>query len=97
MFVLHYIFLPRINNTVDHFIVGWNKHPLRTEKNWSPEKLWTNGMMKRGLNEIAENPDTFINEDLVWYGYDPNAPHPSEIETTDVVVDDCNCPFSFEV
>ena len=42
MFMLHYIYLPRINAAISSFVAAWNKHPIRTERNWSPEQIWTN-------------------------------------------------------
>ena len=33
--VLHYVYLPRINAAIDSFVEAWNKHPKRTERNWS--------------------------------------------------------------
>ena len=45
MYVLHYIFLPRINAVLDSFVDMWNHHPTRTEKNWLLLRIWTNGMM----------------------------------------------------
>ena len=32
--------------------------------------------------------------DLEWYGYDPHAPHPTDIETSDVILNDCVSPFT---
>ena len=43
MFALHWIFLPRINQTLDEFLNGWNHHPIRTENNRSPLAIWTEG------------------------------------------------------
>ena len=34
LFVLHYVYLPRINAAIDSFVESWNKHPIRTERNW---------------------------------------------------------------
>jgi hypothetical protein len=45
MFILHYVFLPRINKAVESFAHAWNHHPMRTERNWSPIQMWTNGMV----------------------------------------------------
>lgn len=45
VFLLHYIFESRINKVLKSFSNGWNKHHIRTERNWSPEKLWSNGMI----------------------------------------------------
>ena len=35
LFVLHYVYSPRINAAIDSFVEAWNKHPIRTERNWS--------------------------------------------------------------
>ena len=44
-FALHLIYLPRINRALSSFTSAWNNHPLRTENNWSPERIWVNGMI----------------------------------------------------
>lgn len=43
IFCLHYIFLPRINCSLDHFRQAWNSHPLSTEGNRTPLQLYTGG------------------------------------------------------
>ena len=45
MFILHYVYLPRINAAIESFVDAWNRHPIRTERNWSPEQIWSNGMI----------------------------------------------------
>ena len=45
LFVLHCVFLPVINHHLQQFAKGWNQHPIRTERNWSPHKIWINGMI----------------------------------------------------
>ena len=47
LFVLYYVFLPRINAAIDSFVAAWNKHPIRIERNWSPEKIWSNELIDR--------------------------------------------------
>ena len=45
-------------------------------KNWSPEKVWTNGMIglrNQPLIQVSEMHGIESSEDLVWYGYDPDA------------------------
>ena len=57
-YVLHYIFMPRSNHVITSFVQEWNNHPLRSEKNWTPQQIWTNGMIDqkcRGILHIAEN------------------------------------------
>jgi hypothetical protein len=39
LFVLHYLFLPRINADLDQFRNAWNHHKLSTEGNFSPVEL----------------------------------------------------------
>ena len=44
LFALHYVFLLRINKNMDIFRESYNKAPLSTERNKSPEQLWLTGM-----------------------------------------------------
>jgi len=39
MYVLHYLFLPRINESLNQFIATWNSHPLTSEQNRTPTQL----------------------------------------------------------
>jgi len=39
LYVLHHMFLPRINADLQQFICSWNHHPMRTEKNKTPLQL----------------------------------------------------------
>lgn len=81
-FVLHYVYLPRLNRALSSFASAWNSHPLRTENNRSPERIWVNGMMNlrnhqlMAVADIAEQDVPF--DDLTWYGYDPYAPTPMD-------------------
>ena len=43
LFCLHYVFIPRINNSLREFMTTWNHHPLSTERNRSPLQLWLTG------------------------------------------------------
>lgn len=56
MFALHYIFLPRINRSLDQFRSAWNNHGISTERNMSPVQLWISGIARSGItiNEISE-------------------------------------------
>ena len=96
LFILHYIYLPRINHTINIFIDSWNNHPVRTMKNWSPRKIWTNGMIdarNRHINHIQElqdNSEELSNDDLEWYGMDWSAPAPTDDGLSTVEVNDIN-------
>ncbi|XP_070534703.1 uncharacterized protein [Ptychodera flava] len=45
MFCLHFVYLPRINNTLNLFAQGWNEHSIRTAHNLSPNQLWVSGLL----------------------------------------------------
>ena len=47
LFVLHCVFLPRINKSLSEFTRAWNMHPVRTAKNWSPRRIMINSMIKQ--------------------------------------------------
>lgn len=77
VFVLQYLFLKRINEDLDWFAEGWNKHKLRTEKpRVSPYQLIA---MHEDLypqvvemeNEVIENDDEIVPEDQPYVQIDP--------------------------
>lgn len=73
MIALHSIFLPRINRSINSFVNAWNNYPLRTERNWSPQRLWLNGnidIRNRYLSTVQNIifDDNNINDDLEWFG-----------------------------
>ena len=95
---LHYVYLPRLNRALSSFASAWNNHPLRTENNWSPERIWVNGMLDLrnhqliAVADIAEQEPSFV--DLTWYGYDPSAPTPMDdgLSTVEIEVVDIERP-----
>ena len=44
LYTLHYIFIPIIQKQLDSFKQAWACHPLRTERNRSPQQLWILGL-----------------------------------------------------
>ncbi len=99
MYILHMVFLPRINNVITKFTSGWRRHPLRTEGNKCPERLWKNGMIdlrnrqQLQVAEIAENTDESL---LECFGFDPEAPTPSDDDLSQVELKDIPTPFTVE-
>lgn len=91
LYVLHFVYLPRINNALASFKSAWNQHPIRTEHNWTPVQIWTNGMLDvRNHSMCGMIPDSSIAEpdNLEWYGFDPNAPRPDDDGLSTVELDD---------
>lgn len=65
--------------------------PVRTERNWSPERLWVNGILNQQMQNEAVAKDM-----LEWYGTDPEGPTPLE-EHGSVEVEDIVNPFPGEL
>ena len=98
LFVLHCVFLPVINHHLQAFVKAWNKHPLRTERNWSPHKIWINGMLdpeRRHLTAVRDVVDENITEPIEEFGRDDEGPFPDEqLHTVDVPEVVCPLPDS---
>ena len=71
IFVLHCVCLPQINRALECFSGAWNQHSLRTELMWSPQKIWTNGMLR-----LQQDTTDDIFTDLDTFGLDPDGPVP---------------------
>jgi len=72
-------FLPVINARMNEFRRAWNSHRMRTEKNRSPEQLWTQGMLLNAnsghlaTDEVFEHPvslDVCVEESLQQFNLD---------------------------
>lgn len=100
LFVLHYVFRPRINRALESLTSSWNNHPIRTERNWSPIQMWTNGMLDMRNHELVGVADVVGVSDfnnLEWFGYDPQAPPPSDDGLSTVEVEDITVDLSYNV
>ncbi|KAI5628651.1 hypothetical protein C0J50_10599, partial [Silurus asotus] len=47
LWVLHYVYLPRINRDLTAFIRQWNNHGLRTERHQTPMQIFVQGCLKQ--------------------------------------------------
>lgn len=54
-FCLHYIFLPRTNDSLHHFVQSWNNHPLSKQGSLSPNQLWLTGNYPKVDDTGADN------------------------------------------
>ena len=67
-FALHYIYLPRVNKSLDCFRSSWNHHSIRTEHNSTPSQLFTAGALRlRHMGLVALDFFELINDN---YGID---------------------------
>ena len=89
MYVLHYVFLPRLNFALQEFAGAFNLRPMRTEHNWSPNKIWSNGMINpnNSMQTALRDPvvDDVDPDNVELFGIDHDGPIPPE-ESTDVTV-----------
>ena len=81
LFALKYVYLPRINRSINEFLRQWNNHSLRTEHSQSPLQLWTAGIHSFSLSNLINITDVL---DYNQCGIDFDGPLP-EIETSNVV------------
>ena len=68
LFCLHYIYLPRINKSLQEFVDQMNQRPVSTEHNISPLQLWTSGM----LQNINSQHTALTVDEMEQYGVDPD-------------------------
>ncbi|XP_071063045.1 uncharacterized protein [Pseudochaenichthys georgianus] len=65
IFAVHMTFLPKLKGDLEAFVEGWNNHPLRTERNRTPEQLWHTGMMLHPINQ-PENLENIQEPEVDW-------------------------------
>ncbi len=72
LIALHYVYQPRIQESLNSFRTAWNNHGIRTAHRASPMQMWTAGMLStresqrsrllnvnvRGLFQLPPNDDT---------------------------------------
>ena len=101
IFVLHYIFLPRIQRFLDRFVQRFNFHSVSTEHNRTPRQLWASGCLRNYNSPNAGIQDVFDSEnpnDLDLYGDDPDAPAPDpDNEVTGVEIPSVDYQLDNEV
>ena len=89
LFCLHYVFLPRINNSLNLFHSAWNNHRMRMEGNKSPNQLYTQGMLRLFGSNLTAVRDIFdsqpIHVDEEWYGVDETTGPFPEVQTNNDV------------
>ena len=75
LFVLHYVYCPPINRSLEELTNSWNNHPLRTMQNCSPRQLWHSGLIAAANSDYAAIHSILDNsEDWNDYGIDWDGP-----------------------
>ena len=96
LYCLQYIYLPRLNSSLERFKRGWNAHKVTTECEYTPEQLYIRGMMTRSCGNLPAVRDVFdhgqVNGEL--FGYDPDGPVPEIRTNNDVRVPSVVCPLT---
>lgn len=78
LYALHYVYLPRINASLNEFHSQWNYHGMRTTGHHSPLALWNMSLLQ--TSDAAEVLD------IESYGIDQDGPIPDIITDNNVVV-----------
>lgn len=76
LFALEYVYLPRINRSIDMFIEGWNNHGIRTAGRHSPRQLFVSGTL--ALQHSGQAAVDFLQDVDLSYGIDSQSPTPLE-------------------
>lgn len=77
LYSLHFVYLPRINQSLARFERGWNHHGIRTANSRSPHQLFTAGalqLQQSGLRGL----DFFSTVDVQQYGVEEVGLPPEE-------------------
>ena len=53
IYCLHFVFIPRINDSLKIFMEGWNNHAMSTERDQTPYQMLVSGLIPQ-LQEIDE-------------------------------------------
>lgn len=86
LYALHYVFMPRLNKSLEIFVMQWNNHALSSEHGHTPFQVWT-----RGFYQFAQSDHTTVRDvldpdsvDFQHYGIDDDGPLP-DVQTENSV------------
>ena len=86
LFCLHYVFLPRVNASLNQFGSSWNNHPLSTENNLSPIQLYTGSSIGSNL---------FLDQsDMLMFGVESDYTSSYQDSDSQVIVPNTHIPLS---
>ncbi len=74
IFALHYVYMPRINQSLKTFQDGWNHHGIRTARHLSPQQLFLQGVLRLHSSDlIALDFSEHVNDSYGISSSDPPA------------------------
>ena len=86
LYALHYVFIPRLNKSLEIFVMQWNNHALSSEHGRTPFQVWTQGFYQFALADhttVREVLDP-TSVDFQQYGIDDDGPVP-QVQTENTV------------
>ena len=96
LYALHFVYIPRINRSLQEFVVQWNNHPVSTENNLSPLQMYTTGTLQN-MHSGYLGVDSILSEvDMSAYGFDPEGPIPLDDEDYQISVPPININLTEE-
>ncbi|KAK7881420.1 hypothetical protein WMY93_029829 [Mugilogobius chulae] len=84
LFCAHYVFIPRLQASLDVFAGGWNNHALKSESNITPNQLWELG---QSAHPAVDNPENVEGLHLPYTDWEDSGLLPED-EHQGVVVPD---------
>lgn len=92
LFCLHYVYIPRINQSLSKFKRTWNNHKLSSENQKTPMQLYLAGMLSLfGSNHTAVK-DFFEDGQVEENEYGVIEPEASELADEDIAENEINIP-----
>lgn len=82
LYALHCVYQPRINRSIDEFILQWNNHGLSSPRCQTPMQLMFEGL----YNSLAQGDSNYFVGISEGYGIDDDAPMPELQTINDVQV-----------
>lgn len=82
LYALHYVYQPRINRSIDEFILQWNNHGLSSQRWQTPMQLMFEGL----YNSLVQGDSNYLVSISEGYGIDDDAPMPELQTNNDVQV-----------
>ena len=76
LFSLHFVYIPRINRALQHFISQWNNHPVSSEHQLSPLQIFASGISENMYSGYSGVESILHPNEIPLYGFDPDGPIP---------------------